>query len=334
DGWVDLLPPDEMRIHSPVWSNYEWYLRHILYRDKMIDDDFAVTDEMACFASWDLAWDDKYPDGEPRPRFTVDREKSQETFDRTRDVFGDILNVREYICFHMMSNQPGEIANIHGKLDLEQMMFDMYDEPETLHRYLKNSTRAMIDTFRQMEASGLLIQNTQGHYTDSGGNGWTDSLPPKKQGDVKLCDMWGFGVAQEFSEVSPEMHKEFGIDYQKQILELFGLSSYGCCEPYTNKFDILKEIKNLRRISCSPWCDLERASEALGRDYILSVKINPSVMIYEKDENVVREYIRQAVRKTKNNCSEYLLKDIIRLDKPGMKERFLKIGKILREECS
>ena len=79
--------------------------------------------------------------------------------------------------------------------------------------------------------------------------------------------------------ISPEMMKEFLLPYQIPILEQFGLSAYGCCEDMTKKIDILKEIKNLRRIAVTPWSNLLACAEEIGKDYVLSWRPSPAEMI-------------------------------------------------------
>jgi len=168
---------------------------------------------------------------------------------------------------------------------------------------------------------------------DSGGNGFTDELPVADPKNTKLKDLWGNGVAQEFSEVSPAMHEEFGLIYQKRVLELFGINSYGCCEPYTHKFDMVKKnIPGLRRMSVSPWCDIDIAAEKLGKDIIFSWKINPSVVLHEESEEALTAFVRNALRKTQGCVLEIFLKDIIRLN--GKADRIPRIARILRREIT
>ena len=40
--------------------------------------------------------------------------------------------------------------------------------------------------------------------------------------------------------ISPAQHEEFVLNYQLRLLERCGLNSYGCCESYDHKFDMLK----------------------------------------------------------------------------------------------
>lgn len=115
-------------------------------------------------------------------------------------------------------NQPGTAALLRG---IEQLMLDMYDEPENVHALMRFLTDNQLHIFRQMEASGYLTDNNGNHYVASGGTGHRCQAVTDPT-HVRLSDLWGFGVAQEFSEISPAMHQEFGVQYQNEVMALFG----------------------------------------------------------------------------------------------------------------
>ena len=65
-----------------------------------------------------------------------------------------------------------------------------------------------------------------------GGYGFTDELPHKSfSGKVRLRDLWGFTESQETVSVSPAMYEAFVFPYEKPIMERFGLTCYGACQP-------------------------------------------------------------------------------------------------------
>ena len=113
----------------------------------------------------------------------------------------------------------------------------------------------------------------------SGGLGYTNELP---QADfdphhVRTIDQWGYATAQIFSEVSPKMHEEFALRYEIRWMKQFGLNYYGCCDALHNKIDIIRSIPNLRKISMSPWANVEKMVEEVNGDYVISHKPNPAV---------------------------------------------------------
>jgi hypothetical protein len=106
----------------------------------------------------------------------------------------------------------------------------------------------------------------------------TDELPASgfDGTHVRWRDKWRGSNAQGFSEVSPDMHWEFALQYQVRILDRFGLNAYGCCEPLDRKLEFVKRIPRLRRVSISPWADVRRSAEGLQGDYVFSWKPNPA----------------------------------------------------------
>jgi hypothetical protein len=90
-------------------------------------------------------------------------------------------------------------------------------------------------------------------------------------------DMWGFCESQETVQVSPAMFEEFVFPYQMPVMERFGLNCYGCCEPLDKRWHVVKRFPRLRRVSVSPWADVEKMAEYLGANYLYSYKPSPSI---------------------------------------------------------
>lgn len=169
-----------------------------------------------------------------------------------------------------------------------------------------------ISMLDQYEKLNLLTLNNGNCRTGTGGLAYTDELPksdnPKK---VKAADLWGFCTAQIFTEVSPQMHEEFALNYELQWLKRFGLNYYGCCDVLHKKINILKKIPNLRKISISPWANLEEAILQIGDSYVVSVKVNPCILAEEswEPERARRDLIN-ILEKTKGCYVEIIMKDI------------------------
>lgn len=196
---------------------------------------------------------------------------------------------------------------------MEQMMYDLFDRPDLIHRLmaiLRDGTMALLD---YLEEEGLLSLNNDGTYIGSGGLGWSDELPqPDFDGKVRLHDMWGFAESQETVGVSPSMFAEFFFPYQLPILERFGLNCYGCCEPLDKRWHIVKQIPNLRRVSVSPWADRATMAEMLGDCYIYSMKTSPTdLSMGTFDEDQIRATLREDLRITRHCRVEVIMKDLI-----------------------
>ena len=72
---------------------------------------------------------------------------------------------------------------------------------------------------------------------------------------------------------------EFMLQYQLPIMAEYGLVAYGCCEDLTRKIDVLRQIRNLRRIAVTPVADVRRCAEQIGTDYVISWRPNPTDMV-------------------------------------------------------
>ena len=105
------------------------------------------------------------------------------------------------------------------------------------------------------------------------------------------------------------MHEEFSLKYERPLLEPFGLNGYGCCEDLTLKLDHVLTIPNIRRISISPFANVDKCAERLDKKAIFSWKPHPSHIAGGFDEKRIREYIKHTLDVTKGCVIEMLLKD-------------------------
>ena len=131
--------------------------------------------------------------------------------------------------------------------------------------------------------------------------------------DSGLKATWYRRAAQSLGVVSPAMFEEFEADYVKPLAERFAYTYYGCCEPLDDRIEVLKrKIPNLRKIGCSPWANVEKCAEQIGREFVLSRKPNPSNVAIATDADVIQNEIEETVKICiKYGCPyDYVLKDI------------------------
>jgi hypothetical protein len=228
------------------------------------------------------------------PVIGYDEKSSLRALDAMQALFGDILTVTlegvKHISYHLMR----EYTSLRG---LEEVMLDMYTEPQMLHdamAFLEEGHRGVL---KQYLEQNLLCFNNDNTYHNSGGNSYTDELPlpdadPKH---VRPRDIWASAEAQEMAQVSPEHHVEFVMEYEKRLLEPFGLTGYGCCEDLTRKLDDVFTIPHIRRISISPWADVDVCAQKLKGNYIFSWKPNPAQLVGHFNAESIRESIRHTV---------------------------------------
>jgi hypothetical protein len=352
NGWNEILTPETLQCEGGLARAWEWHLRREVFwgaqmrDDKVIEPVFNVG-HVYTETDWGLretriggegggSWRWEAPlktyddmDKLRFPQITVDYEATQELLQLAQETFGDILQVRLKTVWWWSFGMTQTLVYLHG---LEQIMYDMVDCPDELHRlmaFLRDGHAARLDF---LEKNGLLFLNNDGTYVGSGGFGWTHELPqPDFNGHVRPVDMWGFAESQETVGISASMFEEFIFPYQLSLLERFGLNCYGCCEPLDSRWHVVEKFPRLRRVSMSPWVNVEVMAERLGNRYIFSWKPHPGVLATDTfDEEFVRQTLRQGLRALKrNDCRvEIIMKDChtIRRD-PQRVIRWVQIAK-------
>jgi len=197
--------------------------------------------------------------------------------------------------------------------DVQEAMIDLVMRPELVHQAMDRLVNAYLCQLQQWRNLNLLSLNDGNYRVGSGGLGYSDELPRADfdPEHVRTIDQWGCGTAQIFSDVSPEMHEEFALQYERRWMAQFGLNYYGCCEPLHNKIEILKSIPNLRKISISPWADVEKTVEKTGGKYVLSYKPNPAVFAADEWNSAqARKNLSEVLDKTRGCVVEVIMKDI------------------------
>ena len=258
-----------------------------------------------------------------------DEVKTKKQFEFVADIIGDIIPVK-------LTGLSCDYGLGHGLWDLvsrlrgvENLLADLAERPEFMHKTARKLTDIHIDKLRQIEEKGLLgIEQPHIHCTPAI---TSDLENPEDYDNIKMKNIWGRAVAQIFGSVSKAMHDEFDITYAAEVMKPFGMVYYGCCEPLDNKIDILKKMKNLRKISITPWADINKAAEIIGKDYVVAAKPNPANVSTGFDENVIRKELKEIVDAVKKNgCScDIVLKDISTV--AGKPEHLLKWVQIAME---
>ena len=194
---------------------------------------------------------------------------------------------------------------------MTNMLMDFVDQPDNLKALFYIISKAHLEKLDYFEEHGLLSLNNDGTYVGSGGYGFTDELPQSDfSGKVRCSDIWGFAESQETVSVSPKMYEEFIFPYEKPILDRFGLTCYGCCEPLDSRWGTVKEHHKLRRVSCSPWADCEKMAENLEDNYIFSMKPAPVDLARpDVDWDKIRTDLRRSLEITRGCVVEIVMKD-------------------------
>ncbi len=235
------------------------------------------------------------------PTFTARPDKDEKAVAFYSDLLGDSMPVK--LCglgtfYHTAWDQ---IVSLRG---MEPVLYDLFDRPEHLHAIRQ---RLLDVAIAEMEFRSNYIKNDPTYPT-------VHSTPAYVSGLAEdgLKATWLRLNAQPFSDVSPDMHEEFDVDYALKMADRFGYTYYGCCEPLDRKLDVICKIPNLRKIGVSPWAKEEVMAERMGGDYVYSRKPNPANVAIKTDPEVIRKETETTVKLCqKYGCPvEFILKDI------------------------
>ncbi len=241
---------------------------------------------------------------------TYDENATMRNFELLSEIIGDIIPIKLKGIDHNSVATWDDISRYRG---VTSLLIDLVDRPEFSHKLVDRLTQLAESKLTQYENLGLFDEDPQLlHCTPI----LTKSLPSKghiKGSPMTRKDIWGRGTAQIFASVGKACHEEFDIDYMLRTVGTCGLSYYGCCEPLDRKIDIVEKLPNLRKISITPWADVNIAAEAIGKKYVLSSKPNPSsVAVGTLDKDALKKEIGTILDACKrNSCSvDIVLKDI------------------------
>ena len=335
--WEQITGPEmEMQVQSdPFLRGIEWSMRATLYQWKHFPGDMIVDDFLYCpiaigSTGFGLETRAVSPKGIDKgacdylpvirdakdvekiqlPRVSVDAEETGRRYELMSRVFAGLLRIEKTGVMGTWFAPWDRLVTWYG---IQELYTDMVDKPELVRAAIARMVDAQLHEFDQFERMGLLSLNNRNCRVGSGGLGITDELPQKDfdPAHVRMIDMWGNSTPQIFSAVSPAMHWEFALKHELRILERFGLNCYGCCEPLHHKIDMLRRVPRLRRISMSPFVNIERGAAAIGGDFIYSAKPNPSVLAWDHwSPDQARTYLREILDKTRGLHVEIILKDV------------------------
>ena len=335
-AWHEM-PQSECMCENPFFRQYEDFFRRHLFWNTFDDDSIfepwvTVQATRTC-NGWGVSGERNFSD-EPGGSFKVDypikqlsdmetlrvpwhgvdEKKTSENAERLSNTIGDIIaiNVDRGPAYRMWT---GDLSTDLGYLrGIEHFMVDMLDNPDWLHRLVRFMSDGVLKTHNEAERAGdwglCAHQNQAMPYAEE-----LKDPAPNVNG-VERSQLWGYIAAQELTAVSPAMHDEFMLQYQLPILKPFGLVAYGCCEDLTNKIDMLRQIPNLRRIAVSPFADVVKCAEQIGRDYVVSYRPSPADMVsYGFDRDRIRSILTTDLETCKDCHVDITLKDVETVEK-------------------
>jgi len=242
------------------------------------------------------------------PQISHDPAETKRRLDVAHELFDGVLEVRPSGADPYLSLWDP----LSTWMGVEGALYALVDKPDFMHRLLARVTNGYMGMLDQLEQQGLLCEpqclvHCTGAYTDElPARGYNPQAPRTK-------DLWMFGLAQMLATVSPEMFKDFEVDYVSRICARFGLVYYGCCDPLDGKMAEVRMIPNVRKVSMSPWVNEDRGAAEIGGDFVYSRKPNPALLA---KDSFYPDQVREDLLATRKACAkhgcplEFILKDI------------------------
>ena len=319
---------------DPFYRSYEDFFRQSLFRDTFQDDFIFepwVTVNATCVTPsegiWGLpitwrgrenrgagVWDPPIKEPEDlnrmvEPHHIIDEEATARNVTKLHEALGDIITInidRGPVYRMWAADISTHLVYLRG---LEQIMWDMADRPAWLHELLSFMRDGILQTHKEAERAGDWAlgahQNQAMPYAEE-----LDD-PMANSHSVTRDKLWTFCASQETTLVGPEMFDEFMLQYQRPIIEEFGLAAYGCCEDLTQKIDLLRQITNLRRIAVAPAANVAKCAEQIGTDYVFSYRPSPVDMVaYGFDPDRIRSILRADLEACQECHVDITLKDV------------------------
>jgi len=354
NGWNEIITERQLQCRTRIARRWEMNLRKEVFWGEHMGDDRAIeavfnvpytcsgdfwglpiryqkAEQLGSFV-WDAPLKDYAADLKKiHPlTFEIDWKVSNGCFELAKALFDGILTVRQKGTWWWSLGITYPAILLRG---LENMLTDFHEHPDELKELFSIISAGFMQKLDYLEGANLLSPNHDGTYVGSGGYGYTDELPQRDFcSRVRCRDMWGFTESQETVGVSPRMYEEFVFPYEKPIMDRFGLTCYGCCEPLDSRWHVVKRHHKLRRVSCSAWAKLDKMAGFLQDQFILSLKPAPSALATPRPEwEAIRAYLRQAIELTRGCRLEIIMKDNHTIG--GRPQNVIEWVKIAKEEA-
>jgi hypothetical protein len=344
----EVVAPAALECESPFWRRFEHWFKTQLFVASLWDDSVlepwlplrAVFD----YSGWGVevkhippptpggSWMYDPPlkteadlDNLVVPRHSVNEAATQAAYEQLADGVGDLIPIeidRSPAYQVWTADLSTDLAHLRG---LEQMMVDMVDRPQWLHRLLAFMRDGVLKAQQEAEDAGHWRLSSHQNQAMP----YCKELAPPQAGSppVNRSRLWCFLAAQELTLVSPAMHEEFMFNYQRPILEKFGLVSYGCCEDLTRKIAMVKQLPNLRRIAVAPRADLAACAEQAAGEYTLSWRPSPAdTVCVGFNEEAILKLLRKGLEEGQGHPMDITLKDVQTVqNQPWRLRRFVEL---------
>ncbi len=326
--WPELLGEEELTCSDQPYRDLERLFRHYLIKHDIGDDSLIPR----CFAvpaaieldgehEWGVeirhvqpaspggAWRFDPPIRQEAdlarlrpPSYRHDEAETRRRLEEYAELFDGVMPVKLAAALPVSPHLGYLAAQLLG---LDRLMLEMAANPAMVHRLMGFLQAGVAAAMDQVEAMGVLTENNDEEMYCS------DPLktsPPAVP--ARICELWGQANSQEFELVSPEMWRDFLLDYQRPLLERYALVSYGCCENLTRKMAGVLTIRNLRIFVCSAWTDLGKLVELVGERYTIMWRQKATDVVYAPDLAPIRQHLEEGMKLSRGCFRQVVLREL------------------------
>jgi hypothetical protein len=263
----------------------------------------------------------------------LNREQTERRVALAEEIFAGLLPV---VLGRTSSLYSDGIANkaVH-LMGMQELYLQMAMNPDAVHRLLTFIAEDNTALGLWEEEQGLLILNNDGNQGYcSGSSQFSDEIPGRQmEAGVAICsaDRYGYLEAQEAAGLSPDMFGEFLMPHFSKLARGFRLMKFGCCEPVHDLMPHLQELHGIRKVSVTPWCNLERLATHCRKDIIWSRKPVPLKLcdtVFDPDD--FRAHLQETLDIGQDYFIELIFRDTNRLT-GDMEQRLTEACRIVRE---
>jgi hypothetical protein len=240
---------------------------------------------------------------------TVNREGTEKHAQLAREVFEGLLPVDIGCPGSMYSNGITNTA-VH-LMGMQELFLQMAIDPDAVKRLFAFLAEDSLTIGKWEEDQGLLTLNHDGNQGYcSGSSQFSDETAVKAGESVVSTDRYGYLESQESTGISAEMFNEFLMPHFSNLANKFKLLKFGCCEPVHNLMPFLSRLNGLRKVSVTPWCDLDKLTQTCPEDVIWCRKPIPLKMCGETFEpEDLRKHLKETLDAGSNYFVEFVYRD-------------------------
>jgi hypothetical protein len=226
-----------------------------------------------------------------------------------KEVFAGLLPVEvgrpSSLYSHGITNKAVDL------MGMEELYLQMAMNPDAVHRLFGFLAEDNLALGQWEEDQGLLTLNHDGNQGYcSGSSLFSDETATAAGEQVVSTDRYGYLESQESAGVSAEMFDEFLMPHFSKLAAKFKLLKFGCCEAVHNLMPVLRRLPGLRKVSVTPWCDLDVLVETCPADIIWCRKPIPLKLCGTTfDSNDLRAHLQETLDKGAGHFVEFVYRD-------------------------